>query len=66
MLQDRPDDEVEFFRATIAALENWVTRTAPLIERQKLFLERAEEFSPAQQSEMEISFQASHKILQDL
>ena len=66
LLKDSPDAEIESSQEGVAYLENRLTRTTPLIERQKIFLGRVEEFNPEQQLKLHTSFQVSHKILKDL
>lgn len=65
-LTDTPDAEIESSQKAIAALENQVMRTAPLLERQKIFLGRVGEFNPVKKSRLDLSFEVSHKVLKDL
>lgn len=66
LLEDKPDAEIAVSHENIANQERRLAQITPIIERQKIFLGRVEEFSPAQQQEMHHSFQSSLNILNAL
>lgn len=66
LLDDSSDDSIESSHKIIADCEEKRLRATPIIERQKVFLGRLEEFSPAQQTDMCHSFRSSIEVLNEL